>query len=159
MNKFISLLACINSVIVCVEFLVLSRRSRNVLCWGNHLSAGCADMLRHSFFWKGHSDLYLPFHLARCWRRGWTVQHIDSSGFAFPMEGFIKWRGPVYSSWLVLRLESVVVRGGMPSFPTVKCSHVYEWWWDGRWVKWLRWQGAIVFVMLGRVLLVYRYRC
>ena len=32
------------------RFLVLSRRSWNVLCWGNHLSAGFADMLRQSLF-------------------------------------------------------------------------------------------------------------
>ena len=46
MNKIISLLACICLVLVFVEFLVLSRRSWNVLWWGNHLSAGFADMLR-----------------------------------------------------------------------------------------------------------------
>ena len=45
-NKIISLLAGIYIVLVSLEFLVLSQRSCNVFCWGKHLSAGLADMLR-----------------------------------------------------------------------------------------------------------------
>ena len=30
------------------KVLVLTRRSWNVLCWGNHLSAGFADVMLHS---------------------------------------------------------------------------------------------------------------
>ena len=38
----------INIVLMPLEFLVLSRRSWNVLCWGTHLSTGLADMLRQT---------------------------------------------------------------------------------------------------------------
>ena len=48
MNKVIGLLVFINKFLVSIESLVLSRRSWNVLCWGNHLSVGLADMLRQS---------------------------------------------------------------------------------------------------------------
>ena len=106
-----NLLACSCIVLVFIEFLVLSRRSWNVLCWGNHFSAGFAETLRHSpFFSKGHSHLQISFHLARWWWRGWTGQLINSSRFAFRMESFIQGTGPVYLSWLVLWTESVVVR-------------------------------------------------
>ena len=142
LNRFISLLACINMVLVSLEFLVLSRRSWSVLCWGSQLSAGFTEMLQHSLsFWKVHSHLQLPFHLARWWRWAWTGQQIVSSRFAFRMESFRKGRGPVYSFGLKIWIESVVVRCGMRSFPTTNCAHDHGWSWYGRWVGWLWWRG------------------
>ena len=128
MNKLTSLLPFINLVLVSVGFPVLSRRSWKVLCWGNYLSAGLADMRRQSpSFWKGPSHLQLLFHLARWWRRGWAGQQIDLSGFAFRTESFIQGIGAVYSSWLFLLIESVVIRCGMRSLPTIKCAQVHGW--------------------------------
>ena len=81
MNKIISFLACIFIVLVFVEFLVLSRQSWNVVCWGNHLSTGFPDMLRHrasrysnfhpgSWYWKAFSVLIRCFSL---WREVFVV--------------------------------------------------------------------------------------
>ena len=36
-------------------------------------------------------------------------------------------RGPVYTSWLIRRIEGVVVSCGVRCFPTVKCADIHEW--------------------------------
>ena len=63
------------------------------------------------------------------------------------LDSFSEWKvpsmreGPVYESWLVLWIKGIVVRCGVRRFPTVKCTDVRGWCWDGRWIRWFRWLG------------------
>ena len=132
MRKFISFSACICIVLVFVEFLVLMTVLDCFFVVGTicpHALQTCCDT---PFCWKGLSDLYLSFHHARWWRPGKNGQQKNSSRFAFRMESLIQGRSPVYSSWLFLRIESVAIRCGMRSSPTVKCTQVHGWCLDGR---------------------------
>ena len=63
-------------------------------------------------------------------------------------ERFHPGRGPVYTSWLVRWIEGVVVSCSMRCFSTVKCTDVHGWCWDGRWVRWLWWLGAVIVVII-----------
>ena len=159
MNKILSSLAGICIALVFVKFQSLVDGPWMSFVGGVICPRASQTRCDTPFFWKRHSLLYLPFDLVRWWQRGWTGQQINSSGFSFRMECFIQSRGPMYPFWLVLRVEAVVIRCGMRSFPTVNCAQVHGWGWDGRWFRWLVWLGATIVVMLIRILLDHCHRC
>ena len=64
----------------------------NVLCWGDRLSAGFADVLRHSpSFWKRHAQAQFPFQLSGR-RRVSSWQKIYSPGFIIGVKRVVECR-------------------------------------------------------------------
>ena len=72
---------------------------------------------------------------------------------------FFQGRAPENTSWLVLWIEGVVVSCGVRCFPTVECTDIHGWCWDGRWIRWLWWLGAVLVVVAIFWVVYHRHCC
>ena len=112
-------------------FLIPVRLTWDVLCWGDRLTAGIADVLRHStVFWKGHYQAQIPFQLSGRRRRRWRTwwKKIDPSG-------------------LVTWVKCFVVSSCVRRLPAVEGVYIH---WRRRYWGWswrLRWLRAIVVII------------
>ena len=110
----------------------------DVLCWGDRLTAGFADVLRHSpLFGKGHSQAQFPFQLSGRRRgRGWWQK--------------------IYSSGFIIRVECIIISRRVCRFPTIECTDIHGWRWDGRRIRRVWWLEAVSIVV---VILRVIYHC
>ena len=105
--------------------LTSARRTWGVLCWGDRLTAGFADVLRHSpFSWKRHSQAQLSFLPSWRWWRRWVT-----------------WRNEIYPSGFIAWVECVVVSGSVWRLPAVEGTDIHwgrRYWWRYWRVRWFR---------------------
>ena len=91
------------------KVLVLGWWTWDVLCWGDRLSAGIADVLQHSpFFWKGHFLAQFPFQLSGRRRRGRS------------------WWQKIYSPGSTVGVKRVDICRRVRRLPTVKGGDVHR---------------------------------
>ena len=89
--------------------LISVRWTWGVLCWGDRLTAGFADVLRHSpLFWKGHSQAQSSLQFSGRWR--WRCRAR---------------RNKVYPSGFVTWVESIVVSCRLRRLPAVEGAYAH----------------------------------
>ena len=115
--------------------------SWGILCWGDRLTAGFADMLRHSpVFWKGHSQAQSSLQFSGRWR--WRCR---------------AWRTKNYPSGLITWVESIVVSRRVRRLPAVEGAYVH---WRRRYwgLFWrLRWLRTIIVIVCISSFVRYRH--
>ena len=122
--------------------LTSARWTWGVLCWGDRLTAGFADVLRHSpLFWEGHSRAQLSFLPSWRWGRRWGTC-----------------RKEIYPSRFVAWVECIVVSRRVGRLPTVEGAY-YHWsrrYWGWFWrLWWLR--TIVVIICISSIICNVRY--
>ena len=131
MDKIISLKVC-KWVCMSLKFLIPVWWTWDVLCWGDRLTAGFADMLRHSpSFWKGHSHAEFTFQLS-----GWGRRRGRS------------WWQKIFPPGFVIRVKCIIVFHRVRRLPTVKGADVHRGRWYRRQFIRLRWLRAVIVVII-----------
>ena len=124
-----------------LQFLTSVWWTWGVLCWGDRLTPGFADVLRHSpLFWKGHSQAQSSFHFSGWWR--WRCR---------------TWRKKTDPSGLVTWIESIIVRRCVRRLPAAESAYVHcgrRYW---RWFWRLRWLRTIVVIVYISSIVCYRH--
>ena len=114
-----------------------------VFCWEELLTAGFADVPRHSpFFWKGHSQAQSFFLPSRRWWRRWGT-----------------WRKEIEPPGFVTWVKCIVVSGCIGRLPAVEGAHVHcgRRYWGLFWR--LRWFRAIIVIVGIFGVICYCHRC
>ena len=113
-----------------------------VLYWGDRLTAGFTDVLRHSpFFCKGQSQAQSSLEFSGRWR--WRCG---------------TWRKKIYPSGFITRVECIVVSRRVGRLPAVEGTHIYWRRWYGGEVWRLRWLRTIIVITCISSIICYRHR-
>ena len=113
------------------QSLIPVRWTWDVLCWGDRLTAGFADVLRHSpFLSKGHSQAQSSLQFSGRWR--WQCR---------------AWRKKIYPSGFVTWVKCVVFSGCVRRLPAFEGAYIH--WGRRYWGRFwrLRWFRTVIVIV------------